>query len=124
MKYEPMSVRDAMAAGLQLPFALIRSLSRVTLGHTPPQIEEAELLEARFFNGAQEIRVFPGEDGLRAVRLCPEAADHAVKETCRLENRQFGSTLTITRILDWDEDGQTYVNATCLTDWKEAEGHG
>ena len=41
MKYEKLSVQEAMTAGLQLPYAMIRSLSQVTLGRTPPQVAEA-----------------------------------------------------------------------------------
>ena len=120
MKCEQLSVREALSAGGALPFALIRSLSQVTLGRTPARVEEEELLEARFFSETQEIRIFQGADGLRAVRLTGEASDRVLEQTCALENDRFGGTLTIARVLEWDEDGQAYVAATRLTGWKEA----
>lgn len=121
MKCEKLSIREALSAGGELPFALIRSLSQVTLGHTPACVEEDELLEARFFSQAQEIRIFQEADGLRAVRLIGEPSDRVLEQTCKLENKQFGSALAIARVLEWDEDGQAYVAATRLTGWKEAE---
>ena len=124
MKYEILNVQEAISAGLQMPFAMIRSLSQATLGYTPSRVEEKELLDARFFSGEQEIRVFLGEEGLQALGVIGEAADHCLDETYQLENKQLGCTLKIVRVLDWDEDGQTYVVATRLADWKEAEGNG
>ena len=100
MKCEHLSVREALSAGGALPFALIRSLSQVTLGHTPVCVEEDELLEARFFSGEQEIRIFQGADGLRAVRLTGEPSDRVLEQTYKLENKQFGSALTIARVLE------------------------
>ena len=84
MKYEILNVQEAISAGLQMPFAMIRSLSQATLGYTPSRVEETELLEARFFSGEQEIRVFLGEEGLQAVRVIGEAADHCLDETYQL----------------------------------------
>lgn len=121
MKCEKLSIQEALSAGGELPFALIRSLSQVTLGHTPACVEEDEMLEARFFSQTQEIRIFQGADGLRAVRLIGEPSDRVLEQTCKLENKQFGSALTIARVLEWDEDGQAYVTATRLTGWKEAD---
>lgn len=123
MKYEQIQVHEALTAGCALPYALLRFLSRVTLGCTPPQVPEDELLEARFFSSEQEIRVFPGEDGMQAVRLSAEPTDRVLEETYQIENRQFGGSLTVARVLDWDEDGQAYVAATRLTGWKEEKHH-
>ena len=123
MKYEKLSVGEALTAGLRLPYAMIRSLSQVTLGRTPPQVAEDGLLEARFFSAEQEIRVFRGEDGPQAARLSAEPADQVLEETYRMENKQFGGSLTVARVLDWDGDGQAYVAATRLSGWKE-ENHG
>lgn len=124
MKYEKLSAQEALTAGLQLPYAMIRSLSQVTLGRMPSQVTEDELLEARFFNSEQEIRVFCGENGLQAVRLSAEPVDRALEETYEIENKQFGGSLTVARVLDWDGDGQAYVTATRLSGWKEENHHG
>ena len=124
MKCEELNVQAAIREGLQLPYAMIRSLSRVTLGITPDQLDEEELLEARFFNSEQEIRIFSAEDGLQAVKLSSVAADHTIEETYAMENRQFGGSVTVTRVLDWDADGQTYVKAARLSGWKEERTDG
>ena len=42
MKYEILNVQEAISAGLQMPFAMIRSLSQATLGYTPSRVEETE----------------------------------------------------------------------------------
>lgn len=124
MKYEQLDVQQAVSAGCALPFAMIRSLSQTALGYAPSSVETEELLEARFFSGEQEIRIFRDGDGLRAVRLTGEPGDRVLEQTCPLENRQFGRELTLLRVLEWDEDGQTYVAATRLTGWKGGRDHG
>lgn len=124
MKQEKITVQQALQAGRALPFAMIRALSQVTLGHTPAGIAEEELLEARFFDAEQEIRVFRYGDELRAVRLCAEADDRILYKTCRIANKRFGGSLTAAQLLESDEDGQTYIAATRLVDWKEEAEHG
>ena len=124
MKREELNVQAAMEEGVHLPYAMIRSLSQVTLGITPAHVEETELLEARFFNSSQEIRIFSAENGLQAVRLSGEDTDHTVEETYDIENPQFGGSVTVTRVLDWDTDGQTYVKAAGLSGWKEERTDG
>ena len=110
MKQETIDIQAALEAGQKLPFAWVRSLSQVALGRTPLTADLEELLEARFFSRDREIRLFPGEDGLRAVAL--------------IENPRFGRSITVTRVLDWDEDGQAYIAATRLSGWKEGGANG
>lgn len=124
MKREKLNVQAAIQEGLGLPYAMVRSMSQVTLGPAPATVDETELLEARFFDHEQEIRVFQGEDGLLAARLRGEDTDHAIEETYRVENPRFGGSLTVTRILDWDEDGQAYAAASRLSGWKEERTDG
>ena len=121
MKQETIDIQAALEAGQKLPFAWVRSLSQVALGRTPLAVELEELLEARFFSRDREIRIFPGEDGLRAVALTGEPEDHVMEEEYLIENPQFGRSITVTRVLDWDEDGQAYIAATRLSGWKEGK---
>lgn len=118
MKIEPMELQSALEQGLALPCALVRSLSQVTLGPTPGAVDLGELIEARFFNGQEEIRVFQGEDGLRAARLLGEPEDVALPDTCPLMNPAFGREVTLCRELEFDDDGQAYVAAVRLAGWK------
>lgn len=124
MKREKLNVEAAIREGLGLPYAMVRSLSQVTLGPAPAAVDAAELLEARFFDNEQEIRVFHGEDGLEAVRLRGEDTDHTIEETYSIENPGFGGSLTVTRVLDWDGDGQAYTAASRLSGWKEERTDG
>lgn len=121
MNIESMEVSGALERGQALPYALVRSLSQVTLGPAPRTVASAELLEARFFSAEEEIRVFRGTDSLRAVRLTPQAEDVILEERRELANPAFGKTVTICRTLGFDEDGQAYVAGIRLTDWKGGE---
>ena len=118
MKTETMAVRQALEQGLVLPFSLIRSLSRVTLGPTPSTVDPDGLLEARFFSAEEEIRVFSGADGLQAAQLTAEPGDVSLKQTYQLMNSSFGTEVTLSREIGFDGDGQAYVSTTRLTGWK------
>ncbi len=121
MKTEPMEVQSALERGLALPYALVRSLSRVTLSPTPETVDPRELIEACFFSDREEIRVFQGEDGLQAVRLLEEAEDDSLPDAYPLMDPVFGKEVTLCRELAYDEDGQAYVAVTRLTGWKGGE---
>ena len=122
MKLETMDWRLGLAEGRAMPFALIRSLSCVTLGKTPLEIEPEELLEARFFDETHEIRLFWREGTLCAARLSELPGDKVIREDYDLEHPQFGGSITVCRYLDADEDGQTYVSAVRLAGWREKNG--
>lgn len=122
MKTEKMQVQEALTWGITLPYAYLRRLSTVYLGKTPAEIELTELQEARFFDGQQEIRIFRRGDDFAAIRLWMEKEDHYMEETYDIMGRgEWGKSLKIRHILHADEDGQTYVQATCLVDWKGGE---
>lgn len=118
MNIEPMEVSSALERGQGLPYALVRSLSRVTLGPAPRAVDPEELLEARFFSAGEEIRVFRGPDGLQAVRLTPQAEDVILEERRDLANPAYGKAVTVCRTLGFDKDGQAYVAVDRLTGWE------
>lgn len=122
MVIEAMEVHSALERGLTLPFALVRSLSEVTLGPAPKTVDLEELIEARFFDRQIEIRIFQGEEGLQAARLTTEAEGDGLTDTVPLMNPMFGCEMTLCRELEFDEDGQARVLATRLTGWKGGEG--
>ena len=121
MKREELDISDALGRGEQLPFAYLRTYSAVTLGRTPPSVETEELLEARFFSRTEEIRVFRGDGALRAARLCAEPGEEPLWERYAISDPRFGRELTVCRHLAADADGQVYIAATRLADWKGAE---
>lgn len=68
MRQMELQVDRALEQGLSLPYAMIRSYSQVVLGNTPQAVDEEELIEARFFDAENEIRLFRADGGLRGVR--------------------------------------------------------
>lgn len=118
MKTESLNRKQALAEGAKLPFVMLQTVSAVVFAKNPYAIEEAEINEARFFDEKTEIRVFRRDGELQAVRLTEEGSDSCIKETYEFENPTLGKELEICRVLDTDEDGQTYVAATRLTGWK------
>lgn len=125
MKQEPLTGPQALEEGKKLPYALIRQLSRVQLGPVPEQMPElSEILEARFFDGRQEIRLFRQGGEPCGVRLTLEATDRWMDRQETVENPQLGGELSVRYILDFDEDGQCRVETFCLTGWKEGPSHG
>lgn len=113
---EVLEVRQALSRGRTLPYALIRSLSRVTLGPTPAEVDDSELIEARFFDSGEEIRIFQGETGLQAARVWEGAGDTVIERSYRLANTAlFGQSITVRQLLSFDKnDGQAQVSCTRL----------
>lgn len=118
MRIEKLDAEAALERGLRLPYALVRSLSTVTLGKTPRAVEIEELLEARFFSENEEIRLFRKNGGLNAVLLREEPADSVLEDTFRIENGALGRSVTVRHLLDFDEDGQAYIKTTRLAGWE------
>ena len=118
MTFERLTAEEAIRRGLMLPFALIRTVSSVSLGNTPAQIETDELLEARFFSDVQEVRLFRRDGQLQGAVLKQEAAKNYWEKAYRVENPVLGSELVVRYELEADEDGQTYVSAARLAGWK------
>ena len=119
MKKETLAINEALAYCKALPYALIRSLSSVSLGPTPgepPMLDE--LLEARFFDEKQEVRLFHCNGVLYAARLVFEEGDSWIDKTYEVENKDLGEQVTVRHFLAFDEDGQCYISTSCLTGWK------
>lgn len=117
MRQIELQADQALAQGLQLPYAMIRSYSQVTMGNTPPSVDLTEVIEARFFNAETEVRLFRKDGKLCGAKLCGECGDIGTEESFRIENPEFGSELKVYRHLASDEDGQTYVMTTRLCGW-------
>lgn len=118
MKRENLSVQAALEQGAALPFALLRTWEQVHLGLTPATLPDVtELVEARFFDEQREIRLFRRDRALCAASLTGEPGDRTLEETYELEP-SFGKTLTFCRLLEQDEDGQTFFAATRLSRWE------
>lgn len=117
MRQMELQVDRALEQGLRLPYAMIRSYSQVVLGNTPQAVDEEELIEARFFDAENEIRLFRADGELRGVRLCKERDDICIESSFYIENPDFGKEIRVCHHLDTDEDGQTYIRTTRLCGW-------
>lgn len=115
-----LSVQQALERGAALPWALVRSLSRVTLGPVPADVDTDELIEARFFGPDQEVRLFQTEDGLRAVQLTAEPDDSTIEQVRPIADPAFGGSVTVIYTLQADEDGQMNIAYTRLAGWEDA----
>ena len=119
MKKYTLDIEQAVALGLAQPYAYITRLSEVTVGPTPPDFSPEELLEARFFGPDREVRIWAGETGLEAICLEDDGQDDFLDLPNReIRSARFGKELTLRRYLDYDKDGQAYICATRLVDWK------
>ena len=125
MRREKLDVQEALRRGSALPHGWICTLSGVLLGPVPAELPLEELVEARLFGPTEEVRLFHREGELQAPVLAEEPGDRVLAETYAIQNKTlFGNELTVHQILDADEDGQCYIAAVRLADWKGGADHG
>ena len=130
MRREVLSIEAALdkAASSAFPWAMIHTYSNVALGKNPiieqgRELEEREicpeiLLEARFFSESEEIRIFRQERELRAIWIAEGEEDLFLEETVKIANQsKFGDSVTIRRLVDFDDDGQAQIVASRLSGW-------
>lgn len=125
MIWESLSEAEALARARTLPFAWVMQYSAVYLGPAEAfwagDDSRQEWLEARFFGPAGELRFTrETDDTLAAWWLQEEPGEDLLDETRPLRPG-FGTTLTVRRLLCYDDDGQVQVAATRLLDWKGGE---
>ncbi len=124
MKIEKLSLEQGLRQGSLLSFVYIREISRVVIGKTPQEIRLPEVLEVRFFQPDTEIRIFPGESGLQAVKLSREEGDTFISKERMLANPQrFGKLIRFREYLTPDGDGQMCIDQVCLTEWEGGEAN-
>ena len=118
MKKYTLDIEQAVTLGLDQPYAYITRLSEVTVGPTPPAFSPEELLEARFFGPHREVRIWAGEEGVEALCLEDDGQEDFLDLSRQIRTPRFGRELMLRRYLDYDKDGQAYICATRLVDWK------
>lgn len=123
MKITSLSINEALAEALAVPFAYIACLSHVHIGLTPETVDLAEVNEARFFGENGEIRFFRENGTMTALRITDDPQDVTIDRTHPLI-KDFGAQLTERRYIHFDQDGQGYIAATRLLAWKGACGDG
>ena len=121
MKTESLTVQEALERGRALPWAWVRCMSQVLLGPVPADISREELIEARFFNAGEEIRIFRSHGELQAVSLRAAPEDNILERTYSIANKEkFGKSITVCYTLEADEDGQMNLGTARLTGWEES----
>ena len=119
MRIEQLTLEQGLAQGQLLSYVYIREISRVVIGRTPQEIRLPEIMEVRFFQLDVEIRIFPGENGLSAVKLSAEEGDIYISKKRDIANpNRFGNKLHFREYLVPDEDGQMCIDQVCLTGWE------
>ena len=124
MIIEKLDLTDALEAGHELPYVWIHELSRVYIGkNTDVDLQLEEVEEVRFFDEKAEVKIVRMETELQAWRITAEPDDHVIRHSYAICNQEFGGKLSVTWMLDADEDGQTYVKGERLSGWEES-GYG
>jgi hypothetical protein len=130
MERRVLSVETAKREGMALPWALVRQLSSFQMGKTEAlSIDWDEVTEVRFFDESKEIRLFERNGELSAAIVSDSEEDkknEKNKENVTFRDvqkelghkGQFGSAVTIREYFAYDEDGQLYLAASRLKDWR------
>ncbi len=107
----------------QYPFGLVYEISRVLFGRTSDmgEIKWDEVTDARFFSDTEELRYFIREGEPAAVLLSEDGDSEFFDEERTLAARFFkaGKSVTIRKYINYDEDGQAFVEASRLVSIKE-----
>ena len=119
-----LDAREALKRGAALPWALVRELSRVSLGPTPIDVDAEEVLEACFFSPQEEVRLWREDGQLRAAALTDEEGDLTLEERYSVDNPDFGQELWVRRYIGFDEDGQAFIAASRLCGWEGGKENG
>ena len=117
MNTEVISTEEALHRGLTLPWAFLRCYSTAYLGPTPEQVEQEELLEARFFSETEEIRLLRIEGELQSLRRT-DGEEQMIDSSYRIANPRFGRIIRTRRDIVFDEDGQAAFTEPRLCGWE------
>lgn len=117
MKTERMTFNEALKRSSDFPYSFIMEYSRLYIGKNNVKINPDELIEARFFGYGGELRVFKDDEGFKGFLLIETEEDDFIDKNVKLLHG-FGKTLTMRRLLDYDEDGQIFVKYTRMVEWK------
>lgn len=118
MNLTELTLERAISEGSTLPYAYVRSLSSVTLGHISSLPPLDEILEARFFGPEKEIRLSDDGSGLHAVEISDGSAPAYIDRACKLLPG-FGAKLFKRNYVEMDGDGQGKIVCTRLLRWEE-----
>ena len=106
---------------LKYRYALIYMLSEVKLLANSINliIDWDEILEARFFDQSGELHIFKYDNSLKAIEILEgDSKEDAISIEYELADKYkaIGIGLEVKQYIDYDEDGQAYVELTRLNE--------
>ena len=117
MKTIAIKIEDAPDMAREFPCALIYHLSTATMGPPPAEIQLDDIVEAHFFDSDRELRLISTQMGLEAYLLTEEVGDRYINFKAKLIPK-FGKSMTIRKYIETDADGQSFIAAVRIVDWK------
>lgn len=125
MKKETLTLENALSLGngSDFPFVYARGLEFLYLGKNPmtspvKAVDDLEkMLEIRYFQEKKELRLFQREGEWCAVSLTLEESDQLLPVIHGIQNKKYGNSLRVTKVLAYDDHGQAYISHTLLSDW-------
>ena len=113
----------AKAKSSEYEYVFLRELSRLHMGVNNIDINWDEVIEARFFDEASELRFFRYGKELKAVLIEDGGGEEGIdfktsKEISLLHDGRFGKSIIVREYFDYDPDGQIFVTASRLVEWR------
>lgn len=121
MTTRSLTIEEAFALGQAFPYFYKRDFASLSLGENPKNLSAEHLtscFQLIFFDKTKEIRFFPWESAWKAVEICQEDHDEVITSKHKIQNKIYGNSITLTKFLDYDHQGQCYVKATTISAWE------
>lgn len=113
------NVDDAKRSIQDYEYALIYMIDEVRLTEVAamPEVDWSKCLEARFFSEKGELRFWRDGDEMVAAEVSCAGESEFVTESYKLDRRfkKNWESVSVKQFLDFDSDGQAYVDRTVLT---------
>ena len=113
------NVDDAKRSIQDYEYALIYMIDEVRLTEVAamPEVDWSKCLEARFFSEKGELRFWRDGDEMVAAEVSCARESEFVTESYKLDGRfkKKWESVSVKQFLDFDSDGQAYVDRTVLS---------
>ena len=113
----------AKAGSRDYEYVYLRELSRQYMGVNNIDINWDQVIEARFFDKASELRFFRYGKELKAVLIEDDGGEEGIDfktsdKIGLLHDGKFGKSIIVREYFDYDPDGQIFVTASRLVEWR------
>ena len=104
-------------------YVYLREMSRQYMGVNNIDINWDQIIEARFFDKASELRFFKYGKELKAVLIEDNGGEEGIDFNTSdkidlLHDGKFGKSIIVREYFDYDPDGQIFVTASRLVEWR------